>query len=122
MSHPAWSHGGVKATISSRHGLNPDHNLWNNHGTWWAHFTVHHPNYTKERVRVSLGTKDIMEARRRRDLIMSGTSAIVARLPRLRSPVAPPPETACLTAQNAPLATPAGRHFDRSPAPLASRK
>ena len=20
---------------------NPDHHLWNNHGTWWIHYTVH---------------------------------------------------------------------------------
>ena len=71
----------MKATVSSRHGVNPDHNLWNNHGTWWCHFTVHHPNYTKERVSVSLGTKDLAEARRQRDFIMRGTNAIVARIP-----------------------------------------
>lgn len=58
---------------------NPDHNIWNNNGTWWAHFTVHLPDRTKERVRVSLGTKDIAEARRQRDFIMRGTNAIVGQ-------------------------------------------
>lgn len=64
-----------------RGNLNPDHHIWNNNGTWWCHFTVHHPDYTKERVRVSLGTKDREEARRRRDFILRGTDAIVRRLP-----------------------------------------
>ncbi len=50
---------------------NPDHHLWNNNGTWWCHFTEHLPDYTKRRVRVSLGTSDIELARRRRDDILS---------------------------------------------------
>ncbi len=73
MSHAPWLTAGVKATISSRQGLNPDHNLWNNHGTWWAHFTVHLPDHTKRRLRFSLATKDLTEARRQRDRILCGT-------------------------------------------------
>jgi hypothetical protein len=69
--------------------LNPDHNIWNNNGTWWCHFTVHNPDYTKERVRVSLGTKDREEARRRRDFIMRGTTAIVQSIPRARGQAMP---------------------------------
>ena len=68
---------------------NPDHNLWNNHGTWWCHFTVHLPDHTKERIRVSLGTKDLAEARRQRDFIMRGTNAIAARIPRSRGQAMP---------------------------------
>jgi hypothetical protein len=79
----------MQATVSSRHGLNPDHNIWNNNGTWWCHFTVHHPDHTKERVRVSLGTKDREEARRQRDFIMRGTTAIAARLPHRRAQAMP---------------------------------
>ncbi len=78
MSHPACSDQRVKANLD----LNPDHNIWNNNGTWWLHATVHHPDYTKERVRVSLGTKNREEARQRRDFILRGTAAIVSRLPR----------------------------------------
>jgi hypothetical protein len=48
-------------------GENPDHHLWNNHGTWFVHYTVHPTSRTKERVRRSLQTKDIFEARERRD-------------------------------------------------------
>lgn len=70
--------GGVKTKTC----LNPDHNIWNNNGTWWCHFTVHNPDFTKERVRVSLGTKDREEARRRRDFIMRGTTAIAGSIPR----------------------------------------
>jgi hypothetical protein len=49
---------------------NPDHHLWNNRGTWWCHFTLHRPDYTAERVRVSLRTRDLAEARLRRDELL----------------------------------------------------
>ena len=46
---------------------NPNHHLWNNHGTWFLHYTVHPTPFTKERIRRSLGTKDLTIARERRD-------------------------------------------------------
>lgn len=46
---------------------NPDHHLWNNHGTWFIHYTVHPTPFTKERVRRSLGTSVLAVARERRD-------------------------------------------------------
>jgi len=46
---------------------NPDHHLWNNHGTWWCHVTVHLPDFTKTRFRTSLGTANIEEARHLRN-------------------------------------------------------
>lgn len=49
---------------------NEDHHLWNNRGTWWCHFTLHRPDYTSERIRVSLKTKDLSEARIRRDELL----------------------------------------------------
>jgi len=48
-----------------------NHHLWNNRGTWWCHFTLHRPDYTAERVRVSLRTRDVIEARLRRDQLLS---------------------------------------------------
>jgi hypothetical protein len=78
MSYPGCSDQRVKTNLD----LNPDHNIWNNNGTWWLHATVHHPDYTKERVRVSLGTKHREEARQRRDFILRGTAAIASRIPR----------------------------------------
>ena len=61
---------------------NPNHHLWNNHGTWFLHYTIHPTPYTKERVRRSLGTKDLSVARSRRDSFFdqfaSGTSKQVA--------------------------------------------
>lgn len=50
---------------------NPNHHLWNNHGTWFLHYTVHPTPFTKERIRRSLGTKDIAVARERRDTFFS---------------------------------------------------
>jgi hypothetical protein len=46
---------------------NPNHHLWNNHGTWFVHYVVHPTPWTKERVRRSLGTRSLEEARRKRD-------------------------------------------------------
>jgi hypothetical protein len=50
---------------------NPDHHLWNNNGTFWCHYTLHLPDYTKRRVRQSLGTPSIHHARKLRDQILS---------------------------------------------------
>lgn len=48
-------------------GSNQDHHLWNNNGTWFVHYTVYPTPITKERVRRSLKTKHVEEARQRRD-------------------------------------------------------
>lgn len=59
---------------------NPNHHLWNNHGTWFLHYTTHPTPLTKERVRRSLGTKDLAMARRRRDVFFAelANKAVVA--------------------------------------------
>ncbi|MDF1823275.1 MAG: hypothetical protein P1U68_01460 [Verrucomicrobiales bacterium] len=49
---------------------NPNHHLWNNRGTWWCHFTVHREDYTSERIRVSLKTREVETARQRRDQLL----------------------------------------------------
>ena len=46
---------------------NPNHHLWNNNGTWFIHYTVHPDALTAVRVRRSLGTAELSEARSRRD-------------------------------------------------------
>jgi len=51
---------------------NPNHHIWNNNGTWWLHYTLHLADYTKRRVRESLRTRDVDEARRRRDARLAG--------------------------------------------------
>jgi len=51
--------------------VDPDHHLWRNGRLYWIAFTVHLPGWQKERVRLSLGTADIHEARRRRDALLS---------------------------------------------------
>ena len=68
---------------------NENHHLWNNNGTYWCHFTVHPPDYTKRRVRVSLHTSDLAEARRRRDALLASVPMIVNRIPRGRTCVRP---------------------------------
>jgi hypothetical protein len=50
---------------------NPDHHLWNNNGTWFVHYTIHPTPFTKQRIRASLGTKNLTEARSRRDQLLS---------------------------------------------------
>ena len=56
---------------------NPDHNLWMNNGTFWCRFTVHYPDYTAGRVAKSLNTRNVAEARLRRDHIMRSTPGAV---------------------------------------------
>ena len=50
---------------------NANHHLWNNHGTWFLHYTVHPTPFTKERVRRSLGTPSLAAARERRDVFFA---------------------------------------------------
>lgn len=50
---------------------NPDHHLFNNNGTWWIHYTIHLVDYTKRRIRASLGTPRLAEARERRDAVLA---------------------------------------------------
>ena len=50
---------------------NPNHNLWLNNGVWWVHFTMHLPDYTARRVRRSLNTRSLDEARSRRDALFA---------------------------------------------------
>ncbi len=49
---------------------NPNHHLWNNNGTWWCHYTLHLRDFTKWRVRHSLRTTCLTEARTRRDRLL----------------------------------------------------
>ncbi|MFW5868655.1 MAG: hypothetical protein ACOCX2_12610 [Armatimonadota bacterium] len=69
MSHECVPPGAV---ISHRTDLtNANHHLYrNNGGNWWIHFVLHLPDGTAERVRRSLRTKDVREARRRRERIL----------------------------------------------------
>ena len=47
----------------------PDHHLWRNGRLWWVAFTVHR-GHQQERVRLSLGTNDLVVARARRDKLL----------------------------------------------------
>jgi len=60
---------------------NPNHHLWNNHGTWFLHYTVHPTPFTKERVRRSLGTASLDAARERRDAFFAHWSVHAAAAP-----------------------------------------
>jgi hypothetical protein len=55
--------------------MHPDHHLWRNGRLFWVAFTVHLPGWRKERIRRSLGTPDLDEARRRRDLLFERLAA-----------------------------------------------
>ena len=57
--------------------VNPDHHLWRNGRLWWIAFTVHR-GYLQERVRFSLGTDDVAEARRKRDRILATYASAAA--------------------------------------------
>ncbi len=68
---------------------NPNHNIWNNNGTYWCHYTVHNDDYTKQRVRVSLKTGDVQIARALRDFLMDATPKIATNIPRMRGQAMP---------------------------------
>jgi hypothetical protein len=51
--------------------VNPDHHLWRNGRFWWVAFTLIHDGWRQERIRKSLKTTDLLEARRRRDLLLA---------------------------------------------------
>jgi len=50
---------------------NLNHHLWNNNGTWWVHYTIYPTPVTVQRIRRSLKTKILEEARNRRDKILN---------------------------------------------------
>lgn len=60
---------------------NPDHHLWNNHGTWWCHYTLNRGGIQRRR-RVSLETRVIEEARARRDALFAALHKLSDRGPR----------------------------------------
>ena len=92
MSHPLCSSGVLKNNTP-----NPDHHIWNNNGTYWCHYTVHHDDYTKQRVRISLRTDDVQIARALRDFVLEATPKIATNIPKLRGQAMPdvPPPTVC---------------------------
>lgn len=50
---------------------NPNHHLWDNNGTWFIHYTLHGSDFTKSRIRRSLGTKSLATARKLRDCVIN---------------------------------------------------
>lgn len=61
----------IKLAASRAFDSNPNHHLWKNGRLWWIAFTLIHDGYRQERVRQSLGTDNLNEARRRRDSILA---------------------------------------------------
>lgn len=88
-------------------GGNPDHHLFKNRGTWWIHYTEHRGN-KKERKRQSLRTRDVIEARSRRDALFARMRAVGLTLAEDVVPGAEPTTTAAPGANAAvPAAEPA---------------
>jgi hypothetical protein len=51
--------------------VDPDHHLWRNGRYWWVALTTLHDGWRQERVRCSLQTECVEEARRRRDRLIA---------------------------------------------------
>jgi hypothetical protein len=60
----------VELASSRAFASNPNHHLWKNGRLWWIAFTLIHDGWRQERVRQSLGTDNLLEARQRRDAIL----------------------------------------------------
>jgi hypothetical protein len=48
-----------------------NHHLWSNNGIWNLNFTIHPTPKTKQRIRISLETKSVVEARKIRDIFFN---------------------------------------------------
>ncbi len=79
--HPNRTAHPVPPVLSIRvDASNLDHHLWCNHGVYWIHYVVHEGN-RKRRVRHSLRTRDLEQARQLRDAELArlqGASAVRA--------------------------------------------
>ena len=69
----------TNALVLRTNPRNLNHHLYNNNGTWWIHFHVHRPDFTKARIRESLGTRCLTMARELRDFALAHL-ALHARL------------------------------------------
>ena len=56
-----------------KYGAN--HHIWDNNGTWWCHLSLGRRSGPAKRIRFSLRTNNVREARKRRDLIMNANEA-----------------------------------------------
>lgn len=56
-----------------KYGAN--HHIWDNNGTWWCHLSLERSRGPAKRIRFSLRTNKVREARQRRDLIMNANEA-----------------------------------------------
>jgi hypothetical protein len=61
----------IELASSRAFASNPNHHLWRNGRLWWIAFSLLHDGWRQERIRQSLGTDNLIEARRRRDAILS---------------------------------------------------
>ena len=52
-----------------------NHHIWDNNGTWWCHLSIARRTGPAKRLRFSLKTNNVREARKRRDLIMKANEA-----------------------------------------------
>jgi len=58
---------------------NPDHHLFQNHGTWWCHFWAIKDGFRQERFRVNLHTKSRTKAHQKRNsLLRDGWKNVVS--------------------------------------------
>ena len=54
--------------------LGPNHHLWRNGRFWWIAYTVIIDGWRQERIRHSLKTDDLLEARRLRDDLLAAVT------------------------------------------------
>ena len=79
MTNASVALSSTQVPLSIRVNLgNPNHHLWNNNGTWFVHYTVYPDALTSQRVRRSLRTHCVEEARHRRDELFARSGREVA--------------------------------------------
>ena len=63
----------IVALPDRKYGAN--HHIWDNNGTWWCHLSLERRTGRAKRIRFSLRTNNVREARKRRDLIMNASES-----------------------------------------------
>lgn len=78
QSHPAPARPALQVALNPDdrrfQRLGPNHHLWRNGRFWWVAYTVIIDGWRQERIRHSLKTDDLIEARRRRDGLLAAVT------------------------------------------------
>jgi hypothetical protein len=74
-SEPSFDPDSTFQTEATHFDIDPNHHLWRNGRVWWIAFTFHTRCGRKYRVRKSLATRELADARVKRDQVLARYAA-----------------------------------------------